>query len=440
MMARLGLLRIAALSATIALVFVVAGCGGDEESAPGEETGAAEATGGELPSFELTIGSLVALTGPFATYGPPLDKAANLAADVANEAAAKAGADITVTVESADTESDPQAAVSAARKLVSEGASCLTGTIITPEIVAIAQSVTVARKVPMVLPFASSATVSTIEDDDTIFRTIAPDVLQGLALADVIEEVLGGASGNVVSLAYRNEPYGEGLGTSFTEEWESRGGEVRGPVVFDPEQASYNSEATEIVGGEEDAFLIIDYTDTYARLGPAVVRTGEFDAGKLFVTDTLSLPEIPDTIPAEALEGARGTIASAPEGTPAAQAFDELYTAASGPERIALDANNFDANIVCFLAAVAADSTDPEAMTAEIRNVAGAPGEKYTFEQLSDAIAALANGEDIDYEGVSGPIEFDDNGDLTESQYDVFTYVDGKRVVEKTIDVELESG
>lgn len=453
-MARHPLWRTAAFLVTVFLLVVAAGCGGEEEAEPeaAEEgtaveteaatetgVGAGEAEAAALPSFDLEIGSLVALTGPFATYGPPLNKAAELAVEVANEAAEEAGADISVSLESSDTQSDPQAAVSAARQLVTGGASCLTGTIITPEIVAIAQSVTVARMIPMVLPFASSTTVTALEDDDTVFRTIAPDTLQGIALAEAIEAELEGADGKTISLAYRNEPYGEGLGSSFMEEWEARGGEVRGPVVFDPEQPNFNSEAGEIVSGEEDGFLVIDYLDSYAKMGAALVRTGEFDADKLFVTDTLSQPEIPDTIPVEALEGATGTIASAPEDAPQAAAFDELFTTAPGPERIALDANNFDANIVCFLAAVAAGSSDPAEMAGEIRNVANAPGEKYTFEELAAAIEALSQGEDIDYEGVSGPIEFDENGDLTQSLYDIFTYENAQRVVQDTIPVEAPS-
>lgn len=434
---RLGLVLV---SLGVLMAFTAAGCGGDDEPEAEATTETAGEGAAALPSFELKIGSLVALTGPFAAYGPPLDKAADLAVQVANEAAQEAGADITVTLESADTQSEPQAAVSAARKLVGEGASCLTGTIITPEIVAIAQSVTVARKIPMILPFASSSAVSTLEDDDTVFRTIAPDVLQGLALARVIDDALGGADGKVVSLAYRNEPYGEGLGTTFAEEWKALGGTVRGPVVFDPEQPSYNTEAREIVAGDEDAFLVIDYADTYAKMGAALVRTGALDATKLFVTDTLSQPEIPDTIPAAALEGARGTIASAPEDTEAAQAFDELFTSEPGPDRIALDANNFDANILCFLAAVAAGSSEPADIAASIREVAEAPGETYTFERLAEAIEALGRGEDINFEGVSGPIEFDENGDLTQSAYEIFSYENGKRVVQDTIEVARDSG
>jgi hypothetical protein len=61
-----------------------------------------------------------------------------------------------------------------------------------------------------------------------------------------------------------------------------------------------------------------------------------------------------------------------------------------------------------------------------VRDVSNAPGEKFDFTQLSDAVAALQNGDDIDYEGVSGPIDMDENGDATAGVYDVYEYKGGK--------------
>ena len=73
--------------------------------------------------------------------------------------------------------------------------------------------------------------------------------------------------------------------------------------------------------------------------------------------------------------------------------------------------------MLCYLAAAAAGSADAEDIKDEIRNVSGPPGTKYTFEQLPQAIQALKDGKDIDYEGASGPIDLDDAGDL--SRYDL---------------------
>jgi len=54
--------------------------------------------------------------------------------------------------------------------------------------------------------------------------------------------------------------------------------------------------------------------------------------------------------------------------------------------------------------------------------VSAPPGDKFTFLELPDAIRALQEGRDIDFDGVTGPIDWDDNGDPTTATYEVWTY------------------
>ena len=82
--------------------------------------------------------------------------------------------------------------------------------------------------------------------------------------------------------------------------------------------------------------------------------------------------------------------------------------------------------ILCYLAAVAAGSTDGTDMAAELRDISGPPGDKFSWQQLPDAIEALQNGDDIDYVGASGEIDMDEAGDATEDVYDVWRYKDGE--------------
>ena len=65
-------------------------------------------------------------------------------------------------------------------------------------------------------------------------------------------------------------------------------------------------------------------------------------------------------------------------------------------------------------------------MKDELQDVTGPPGDKYTWEQLPEAIKALQNGDDIDYEGAAGPINLDDNGDPTEGVYDIVEFKNGE--------------
>src|SRR5215475_2013447 len=189
--------------------------------------------------INLTIGKLLEVTGPLSETGPSQDKAIKLAVAYANEQAAKAGVQITVKDIGADVQGDPQAALSAARSLVDQGASCLIGPAITPESIAIANGVTIQKRVT-IWPVGTSMRLRTIKDEGTIFRTVPPDSLQALALVNGAIDKLGTANGKLASVVYRNEPYGEGLAKDFSAAWTAKGGKVQGPVVFDPAQATFD--------------------------------------------------------------------------------------------------------------------------------------------------------------------------------------------------------
>jgi branched-chain amino acid transport system substrate-binding protein len=160
----------------------------------------------------------------------------------------------------------------------------------------------------------------------------------------------------------------------------------------------------------------------------------------MFTADGLAFePKIPSSIPAEALDGAHGTRPATPDNTETAKEFQKLYDSAGGTkDRGTFDAQNFDAVSLCVLAAVAAGSSDGPAIQSKIQEVASAPGTKYDFTQLPEAIKALQSGEDIDFEGVSGPLDLDDNGDPTQGTYDTYQYKNGKFVLGDQ--VQKESG
>ena len=183
--------------------------------------------------------------------------------------------------------------------------------------------------------------------------------------------------------------------------------------------------------------MIIDFEDPYGKVGAALVRTGDFDATKMFTADGLAFEPIPDSIPAEALDGASGTRPATPEDTDTAKAFDELFELGRRRRRSATRSTrrtSTPCRSACS-AAVAAGSTEGADIQAQIQNVSGAPGDKYDFTQMADAITALQNGEDIDFEGVSGPLDLDDNGDPTVATYETFDYDGGELTVTGQVEV-----
>ncbi|MGB2850243.1 MAG: ABC transporter substrate-binding protein [Solirubrobacterales bacterium] len=418
---------LAIAGAATALSLGVAACGDDDSST----TGGGD-TSGTLDG--LTVGALIPQTGDLSIFAPAGEKAAKLAVEQANAALKSAGSSAEVTLTVGDTETKPQATVQAANKLASDGASCFAGAWASADTIPAGQSVAAKQQIPLISPASTSPEITDLPDDGYVFRTAPSDALQGQVLADAVGETFG--TDATISVAARNDAYGEGIATQFSEAYTANGGSVNGPVLYDPEASSYDSEAAEIVANKPDGYVIIDFEDPYGKVGAALVRTGEFDATKLYTADGLAFDKIPDTIPSDALDGANGTRPATPEGSDVASAFNTLYadSSLSPKERNTFDAQNFDAVSLCVLAAVAAGSSDGADIQAQIQNVASAPGDKYDYTNMSDAITALQNGDDIDFDGVSGPLDLDDNGDPTVATYEVFNYDGGKLVVDRQVE------
>jgi ABC-type branched-subunit amino acid transport system substrate-binding protein len=418
--------------AVAGLALGLAACGGDDDDdgGPGET------------QLNLTIGDSVPLSGDLADFGPPGDKAAKVALGEINKAINDAGVDHSVKLVTEDNETNPQAAVQAARKMISsDGASCIAGAWASADSIPTFESATSREGVLQISPASTSDEITGLNDPDGLMnRTAPPDSFQGPTLADYMEEELGGAEGTTVNVGARNDAYGTGLADTFGAAWQDLGGEIGEEVIYDPEQPSYDSEAGQITSGNPDAFVIVDFPETYAKMGPALVRTGDFDASKAFMTDGLASGDLPGDAGEGATEGARGTAPGAPDEGEASTAFDELYTQSDPKniDRMTFDAQNFDAVVLCYLAAVAAGSAEGTDMAAEVREISGPPGDTYTWEQLPDAISALQDGDDIDYEGASGQVDMDEAGDATAGVYDIFRYKGGEIDIFDEIPVATE--
>ena len=218
--------------------------------------------------LDLTIGNLVPLTGDLAPYGAAGEKAGELAGQEIDAAIKKAGVDQTVELVAEDGASDDQGGVQAARKLIADGATCISGDYASTATVAVARSVTVPEGVLLISPASTADALSDLDDDGLFARTAPPDGLQGKALADRMEQELGGLKGKTINIGARNDLYGTGFADSLEAELEERGATVAEKVVYDPEQPSYNSEAEQLTSGNPDNFVIIDFPETFAKLGP----------------------------------------------------------------------------------------------------------------------------------------------------------------------------
>jgi ABC-type branched-subunit amino acid transport system substrate-binding protein len=419
-----------ALAAGLLLVLGVAACGGDDDEDGG---------GGGEASLDLTIGDSIPLTGDLSDFGPPGEKASDIAVAQINAAIQEAGVDHSVNVVHEDNETNPQAAVQAARKMVdSDGATCITGAWASADTIPTAQSVSIPDGILQISPASTSDEITGLDDNGLINRTSPPDSFQGPTLAEAMSQALGGASGKTVNIGARNDSYGTGLAETFSTAWEGLGGAIGQSVIYDPEQPSYNSEAQQITSGNPAAIVLIDFPETFVKVGPALQRTGNFDPAIAWGTDGLASSDLAADVGPDLLEGMRGTAPGAPEKLEPAAAFGQLYEGSDPKdvERQTFDAQQFDATILCYLAAVAAGSTDGQDMADALIDVTTG-GEQLSWQQLPDLINALQNGDDVDYEGASGSVEMNEDGDATAEVYDLYRFRGGEIDIYSEIPVVL---
>ncbi|MGH3358050.1 MAG: ABC transporter substrate-binding protein, partial [Nocardioidaceae bacterium] len=116
------------------------------------------------------------------------------------------------------------------------------------------------------------------------------------------------------------------------------------------------------------------------------------------------------------LEGVKATYPGAELGSDFKKRLDtvdpKLDSYTYGPE-------SYDATVVTALAAVAAKSDDSKAIAQEMIPVSG-EGTKCT--EFKECAALLDKGEDIDYEGVSGPLNFNPTGSPSAATIGIFQY------------------
>lgn len=378
--------------------------------------------------LDLTVGDLVPLRGDLAAFGAAARKSASLAGERARRAGSPSAA---VSVRSADTESNQEIAQVLARQMVDEGANCIVGDWAASATLAVAGNVTVPAGVPLISPATSSFELGSIEDSGLVFRTVPSDDLQAIALARLAARSIGGAGGRALSISARDDLYGRRFSRILGGEWRRLGGSVDGPVLYDPGLLHHRSAARRMVAGAPDLFAVIDFPQSYARLAPDLLATRRFDPSRLFLPDVMSEADPTGArIPSAALDGASGTLPGATSPAPAGRAFDRLFAADPAPpaRQAGFGAEAFDAATLCFLGALAASSNRGGDIAARIEAVSGPPGRRFGPTRLAGAVRALRRGKEIDYEGASGPLDLNQDGDPTAGVFDVYGYRGALRV------------
>ena len=399
-----------------ALMMLLVSCGSDEAT--------------PTPAPPVKIGSLMDFTGELAEFGGPMNDAILLAVGHVNAAGGVLGGrQIEVVAE--DGATSDVTSVDAARKLVNvDDVSALVGPLASGITLAVANAVTIPNQTPQISPSATSPALTVLEDDDFLFRTAPSDAFQGVILADLAHS-LGYRSAGVL---FVNNPYGQGLADQFTESFEAMGGQATS-VAHEPGQPSYASELTHATESDPDVLVAISYPVSAGVYIREAVDSGAADTF-LFVDGSKSA-ELIAAVGASSLEGMYGTAPGAVESAATAQ-FSSDYAAAYGDSTQPFLRESYDAAVLFALATEAAGSDDPVAVRDAMRAVSGPPGVEVGPGQaeIARALQLLRDGQEINYQGAGGPVDFDENGDVTGAM-EIWKIANGAIVAE---DVVTEPG
>lgn len=390
--------------------------------------------GAAAQNVSLRVGVLAGLTGDPAPSGQAWNESAKLAADVVKAAVdrAKIPGFSFVLVDSQDSQGSPKSGVEAAQKLVQiDKVNVIVGDFYSSVTSAVATSVAIPNKVLMFTGGTSPALTKLNATGTTfLWQPVAADDIQGRVLAAIIADAYGPTAR--INIASRNDAYGTNLSAVFKEAWTAKGGVIPKHVTYNPQQPTLDSEAQDVTTGDPTAWLFVDFCPSFAKLAIPLSRTGKWDSAKSFGSDTLNDCESKGS---KNYPGMRATQANASSGS-SAPAFKALFekNAKQGVRFAAFTAQAFDSVIIAFLATLEAKSSDPEKISQHVVNVTTDPGKNFTFEQLDDAIKAIRAGEKIHYQGVTGAINFGNDGRVNATAYDIWEVgADGVSKVVKTI-------
>lgn len=365
-------------------------------------------TGG---SRSIKVGVLLPLSGGLSFLGGPWRDAATLPIKLLE--GADVGPSFDVQVE--DTQTNPQAANSGAQALVDGGYPAVNGPAASEALIQVANNVYVPNEVVACSPTSTAPRVTNLDDNDFVFRTAASDALLGQVLARVAEEQVNAST---MSILHLNDAYGQSQMEAFRDNY---GGEVLETISFQAEQQSYSSKVAQAMADDPDGLLVVCFPESGRVLLRDYYANYGYDTD-ILASEGLRSPELPSDV-GQQLTNVTGVTSVA--AGPSVDFFTQEYQNEYGSEPVQFASHTFDSTASLVLANAAAGENTGSAVRDSLRSVTNPGGETITADRLADGVEMAANGDDINYEGASTAVTFDDNGDVASVVYRIFTYTEG---------------
>lgn len=370
----------------------------------------------------LKLGALFPITGDLSSIGQNMPIAAQLAVDTINACGGVNGKPVTLTKE--DDQTDPVAGTSAITKLTEvDKVSGVVGSFASSVSTA-ALDVAVRNNVMMISP-GSTSPVFTDRAKKGEFngfwaRTAPPDTYQAQALAALAKK----EGFKNISTVVINNDYGVAFEGQFVNAFTTAGGNILNkdkPVRHDPKATTLDSEAGLAFANQPDAVAAVLYAETGSLLLQAAYKQGLTKGVTILLTDGVYSEDFTKQVGKTAdgtsiIAGALGTVPGA-DGKALAD-FTTLWKEKTGDKPVtAFVPHTWDATVLLMLAAQSAGNNTGEGIKSKIREVSSGEGTEVT--DICQGMELLRKGEKINYQGASGNVDVDENGDVV-GVYDVW--------------------
>ena len=367
-----------------------------------------------------TIGFIGGFTGPIESLTPPIFAGAELVVKQVNEQGGILGGEFKLV--SADGACDATAAAAAADRVINtDNVTAVVGALCTGETIGAFNGSGLSGNVVFISPASSAPALTTLEDNDLVYRTTPSDALQGVKLAELL--IAKGVMD--IAVTYVNNDYGKGFADALSAAYTAGGGTIAANVAHEEGKADYRAELGNLTASQN--LVILAYANASGNtILRQAVESGNFTTyvgGDGMVGDDLLTG-----IDTAAVEGMIATRAGAPAGD-ATTTYTDLATTAGIEASATYAPQAYDAAFLLALAIEKNGSASRDGLSTALRDVASAPGEKILPGEWTKAVELIKAGTDIDYEGAGGALDFDAAGDV--DGIIVELAVEGGKFVEK---------
>ncbi len=368
----------------------------------------------------LKIGLLMDFSSGSAEVLRDRQRAFDLAIKHVNDGGGVFGRPVAVAV--GDTTASPETAVEEARRLVEvEGVHAIVGPNSSANTLPVAERVIGPAGVPTITFSASSPKLTKAADNDFLFRTAPSDVSQGPVHARVARE----QGFDNVGVLHVDNAWGQGLAGAFAAAWD---GAVK-TVAVGRDQTSFLAALRESASGGAQALVVIAFETAAEIMVREAIDDGLY--GRFVFGDAAKRLSLVRSIGGDRLGGMYGTGPATAPDSAASAAWEAAYIAEYGALPVlAYVKEAYDAVVAVALAAQAAGGVDGAAIRDRLRTVGAAPGAVVTAgpRGVTDALRILAQGGEIDYEGASGSVDWDENGDLRRGHVGIWRFTEDERI------------